>query len=651
MSLSMLTLGVLVTLRDQFSGPAQQMQGTASKLGGSLVKFGAGLSGFGLLARPVSSAATGALRDLASVAGSVDQAAAMLRSMPDMTDAATQRMTAAARAWAREHSNSVEEFLGASYQMLSAGLNEQAAIAATQTGLTVATATMGDHVAVANLLAVAYNNMGDKTRPVGEEITRLGDILTRAQQTFQISDMTQLGEGLKYVMDNAITAKLPMTQLATVIGKLNSGGLQGSMAGTAMEASMIQMTRAAEEYGFTIQRGADGQMDYIATLRALAETMGDVSHLSDADNDRLIKSFGQQGAAAISLLLPKLDELEAGLIKVSGSTGAAKDAAAQMEQGAVRQWQILTNNLRDLQLEIGTALLPTLKALMEPLRAMIQGVGDFAATHPNLTRWGLAAVAMGAALAPILSVAGALLTLAGLALKLGPVLAMVYRGMQFLGFAATVGGQLLTMKLVAGLKSAGAAMLKFGAAMLASPITWVVAGVAALAAGAYLIYKNWEPISDLFGNLWGSIKAGAASAVVTVLESVQGMVAALPKWARPDGLGEGLDASLAEWRKAANFDVVKQAEFRMVGLSEAMDDMGLSGLMNGAKGAAAGTAIAASVAAAPALAAGAPAPTAPVITQHNQITIHATGTPDQVQTAVTNGLAALADRTGTYDGG
>lgn len=46
----------------------------------------------------------------------------------------------------------------------------------------------------------------------------------------------------------------------------------------------------------------------------------------------------------------------------------------------------------------------------------------------------------------------------------------------------------------------------FTAALLANPITWVIAGVIALAASVYLILKNWKVISAFFTRLWQSVK-------------------------------------------------------------------------------------------------------------------------------------------------
>jgi hypothetical protein len=51
-----------------------------------------------------------------------------------------------------------------------------------------------------------------------------------------------------------------------------------------------------------------------------------------------------------------------------------------------------------------------------------------------------------------------------------------------------------------------AAFVAWGIAMMATPIGWIVAGIAAIAAGAYLIIKYWEPIKKFFIGVWDVIK-------------------------------------------------------------------------------------------------------------------------------------------------
>lgn len=59
--------------------------------------------------------------------------------------------------------------------------------------------------------------------------------------------------------------------------------------------------------------------------------------------------------------------------------------------------------------------------------------------------------------------------------------------------------------LIPSLTAATASVWSFTVALLANPITWVVVAVAALAGAAYMIYKNWGPISGFFKDLWQTI--------------------------------------------------------------------------------------------------------------------------------------------------
>jgi len=71
--------------------------------------------------------------------------------------------------------------------------------------------------------------------------------------------------------------------------------------------------------------------------------------------------------------------------------------------------------------------------------------------------------------------------------------------------------------MVGSLAAAGSAIAGFGAAMMASPVTWIVLGIIAglliLAGISYLIMTNWEGITKWFGELWANICIGVETFV------------------------------------------------------------------------------------------------------------------------------------------
>lgn len=486
----MLVLGILLQLHDQVSGKLGEVEGRLRGLtqaGDKLIKFGTVASGVGLALRPISNASQGLIADVARNAASLDDMSARIRSMPGVTEAAVERLTHAGRAWAREHANSAEEFLDASYQMLSAGLNEAQALSATQVGLTVAKATMGNAAETANLLALSYNNFGDKAKDSTKEITSLGDVLTRTQQVFQISSMGQLAAGLSFATPAALKAGMAFDQMNTVIGQLNSGGLQGSMAGTAFAATLRQMDVAAKKLGFTTRKNADGGLDLIGTLEAIKTKYGDLSKLNEKQRADFQKAFGDEGSRAIFLLSGKTSELRANLQAVGESAGAAADAQRKMESGAGQQWQVMTQNLRDLTLEFGSALLPALKAILPPLKEIVQSVGDFAREHPGMTKGVAALVGIGAVAAPIASAVGSVTLLTGAVLKFAPAMLKVVPSMS---------GMVTALKFIGAIAKGHPILLAIGL----------------IATAAYTIYQNWDKLKTWFTSFWDWLKSKAGAA-------------------------------------------------------------------------------------------------------------------------------------------
>ena len=57
----------------------------------------------------------------------------------------------------------------------------------------------------------------------------------------------------------------------------------------------------------------------------------------------------------------------------------------------------------------------------------------------------------------------------------------------------------------------GRAFMVLGAAMLATPIGWIIAGIVALAAAAYLIYQNWDKIGPYLAGVWDTITSAVSN--------------------------------------------------------------------------------------------------------------------------------------------
>ena len=64
----------------------------------------------------------------------------------------------------------------------------------------------------------------------------------------------------------------------------------------------------------------------------------------------------------------------------------------------------------------------------------------------------------------------------------------------------------LAVFLVPSIYATATAFYALGVAILTTPVGWILAGIVAIAAAAYLIYKNWGPISKFFSTWWDAVK-------------------------------------------------------------------------------------------------------------------------------------------------
>jgi len=137
----------------------------------------------------------------------------------------------------------------------------------------------------------------------------------------------------------------------------------------------------------------------------------------------------------------------------------------------------LSGPIVDGLLSVGLALLP-----------MLQHAAAWVQQNPDLVK-------------SVVTVAGALL---GARLAISGVGLMFKVGMWLVGGFSSAAKMLGTtlVWLKNGLMLAGRALLWVGRALLMNPIGLAVT---AIAGGAYLLIKFWEPISGFFADLWGSV--------------------------------------------------------------------------------------------------------------------------------------------------
>ena len=369
-------------------------------------------------------------------------------------DAMVGRAMDRAREFSRTSLASDEEIINIQYALHSAGFDERAVDAAEERVHRLAKVTRGEAGQVGEVFATTFNNMGrGMAGTVEQKMDRIGNVLAKTQFMFQIRDFGQLGEGFKEAAGEAVAAKLSIEDTAAAIGQLNTAGLQGSRAGTALSQMLRNMHKAADEFGFDIEYDDQGRLQLLETLK----NFRGAADIDDVDfGAQLNEAVGSESGAGFKLLLPILDELVARQreLREAGASNLVDREYERFLKGGAAQWTMLGQNVRQVGEIFANTLLPQITATTGWLARQAGRVSELIERYP----W-----------------AGRLI------------------GSLALGFGL----------LTAGAMALAAGVWIVNAAMLANPVGLVVAGF--VAAGA-IIYALWDPIGEAVGRLWEKIE-------------------------------------------------------------------------------------------------------------------------------------------------
>ncbi|MCB2186940.1 MAG: phage tail tape measure protein [Deltaproteobacteria bacterium] len=443
---------------------------------------------------------------------------------------------------------------------------ELAAIAAAGGQLGVTADKLPKFVTTTAKMAVAFDMTAERAGEASaklsnvfkipvEQIEALGDAVnylsdnTAAKASDMVDTLTRVGGSAKmFGLSAQRTAALANAFLAL--------GKPPEVAATAINAMLAKLMTAdkgTKEFSKALQAmGLSGRGLKAAIAKDGAGALDDfLERLAALDQGQrmgvLVDLFGMEHADELGTLVGSLDQYRqaVGLVakeqKYLGSMNREFEVRAQTTANKLK---ILYNKTYDLATSIGTALLPAFNALGAGLGAAMDMVAGLHNAVPWLTN--TVFVLAGGTLAAVtafkglrmagLFLKGGLIEMAGtakavalaiknstlvakawtLATRLGTAATRMYvaaqnflatttlRGAAALVVQKTVAGALAAKQMVVAVatRAWAAAQWLVNLAMTANPIGLVIAGVAALAAGAYLLITHWKEVKEFFGGIW-----------------------------------------------------------------------------------------------------------------------------------------------------
>lgn len=326
---STLGIGLTMYLKDQFSGPAGKIRGSATQLQAQIMlmqqeqlryqrNLYAGLAIGGAMA----------LRGMGRMVKRASEFSYEMQFVKAVTQATIQeqlRLTNISKRLGRETMFYPQDIAEGMRFMAMAGMSAKEVEKNIQGAVTLAGSTKSQLGGKGGAADIMTNVM--KQFKVGFEYTNdVANILSYAV-TKANTNLFDLGEALKYAGSTSMDLNISLPETTAMVMALGNAGMQGSMAGVAMENSMRYLSRAFSSFGSGPSKDALAELgltikdvtDQSGNLLSMTQVMKAVGKSVDKtfgsgmniEKQAILQSvFGVRGKRAASLFLRNLKEFE-----------------------------------------------------------------------------------------------------------------------------------------------------------------------------------------------------------------------------------------------------------------------------------------------------------------------------------------------------
>ncbi len=331
------------------------------------------------------------------------------------------------------------------------------------------------------------------------EIGKLADVINYLDDN-AISKGGDIIEVMKRIGGTAAFVKMPKDEAAALASTFLTLGSTAQVASTAANAVMRELSIATmqpkrfqaglAEIGLTARNVQDDMTrDATGTILKvldLIKTLPEEKRLTVA-TQLFGKEFGDDIAKLSAGVKEYRRQIE--LAKSADAVGSmSREHEARLKTlGA--QWGIVKNRISEVAVNIGTVLFPAIHNVLEVFGGITSRFADFARSNKYLTGTLVAVTAL------TLVGGGLLMTIAAIGAATGPFLTGMAAMTKIFGATAF------------GIKGVLIALRAVSLFMFTNPIGIAIAAITGIATAAFLIYKNWGPITAFFKRIWASVVA------------------------------------------------------------------------------------------------------------------------------------------------
>lgn len=408
------------------------------------------------------------------------------------------------------------DLFGADYDVVSAlsGLDSESQAYITGYSAVLARATDANAAEITGLATTAHGLFKEQSKQLSdmEWFDEFSATIGASVKAFKTTG-PKMEQAFKSAGPIAAGVGFTMEEYASILGAgqktMEAGDIGTAFA--AYSAGLAKAQKAFDTDGIDIQL-----LNKKGKRREIGAVLADFQKTFGADWDAteletIKQAFGRKEAQKFILAMKDAQaDMIAGREAIDANKlqgmASVENMAMAGETNGDAQIQKAIEDLRTMKQDLGYALLPVFTALIGPLKKVTGWISRFAKEHKTLVGIIGAGVVIFGALAAVMG--GITIAIASM---LGPFAVLRFAtstlGLKSLGLTRILGGLGKALLWVgrAALPALIGGVRAFGIALMTTPLGWIIAGIAALAAGAYLIIKYWKPIKAFFGRIWRAI--------------------------------------------------------------------------------------------------------------------------------------------------
>lgn len=405
------------------------------------------------------------------------------------------------------------DYAEAAYSAISAGVKQADVTNFLTQSNKLAKGGLTDLATATDLLTTVQNAYGLSQK----DMQHVSDVLIQTQNKGKTT-VGELGSAMGKVIPTANSLGVSVEQLGASYAIMTAGGINTAESTTYLNSMLNELGKSGSGVD-KILREQTGKS--FKELMESGKSTGDVLQILSDYAKKSGKSLtdlfssAEAGKAATALMKDGVKGFNEQLDGMINSTGACDKAFKTMNSTAKEQLTQSINKLKNAMVEIGDVMLPVVANIAQAVAGFADFLNQLGQANPALLQTTVVIGGIVAAIGPLLLILGSLASAIGNLIELKDLLAESSILSSAIG---RVSGLFTSLRNVI-MGSVVPALQSLWAFMLANPITFVIAAIAALVAGFVYLWNNCESFRNFWINLWDNI----VEVVTKIPETIQNL--------------------------------------------------------------------------------------------------------------------------------